>query len=413
MALVVQKYGGASLATPEKMLYVTERVIKEWKKGNSVVVVVSAPGDTTDNLVDFASKMTKDPSEREMDVLLSTGEQQSIALISMALISKGYSAVSFTGRQVGIITDTKHTQARIKSIRGIKKIKDALNKGYIAVVAGFQGISEEGEAITTLGRGGSDLTAVALAWALKADVCEFLKDVEGVYTANPAVVKDARKIKCLSYDEMLELASSGAQVLYNRSVEYAKNYGVTLHVRGTFTSKKGTIIKKEDDRMEKIIVSGITYSKKEAKVTVMDVPDKPGIAAHIFDKIADSGINVDIIIQNVSRKGATDVSFTVFRKDVRKIKKLLDKIIKKIKAKGYTIDRKMGKVSIVGTGMRGHTGIASKMFNALARKKINIEMISTSEIKVSVIVGENDTEKSVRALHSEFGLSGKKVKREK
>jgi aspartate kinase len=260
MALIVQKYGGASLATPEKMLFVADRIIKEMKKGNRMVVVVSAPGDTTDNLIEFAEKLAKEPDARELDMLMSTGEQQSIALMSMALIAKGYKAKSFTGAQVGIVTDNKYTKARILDIKGASRIKEALKKGYICVVAGFQGITK-GEDITTLGRGGSDLTAVALATALNADVCEFLKDVDGVFTANPEVVKDAKKIDYLSYDEMLELSSSGAQVLYNRCVEYAKNYGVVLHVRGTFSSKNGTIIKKEDVKMEKIVVSGITYNK--------------------------------------------------------------------------------------------------------------------------------------------------------
>ena len=408
MALVVQKFGGASLATPEKFLFVADRIIRERKKGNKMVVVVSAPGDTTDNLIDFAHKITLDPDEREMDMLQATGEQQSIALMSMALISRGYKAISFTGGQVGIVTDTKHMQARILKIKGAARIKAALNKGYIVVVAGFQGIAEDDEDITTLGRGGSDLTAVALAKALNADVCEFLKDVEGVYTTNPKLVKEARKIDYLSYDEMLELSSGGSQVLYNRSVEFAKNYDVVLHVRGTFTGKKGTIIKKEDGKMEKIVVSGITYNDKEAKVTMLNVPDKPGIAAFVFNKIADGGVNVDMIIQNVSSRGTTDLSFTILRKDVRKARKVLDKIIKKIKAKGYTVDEKIGKVSAVGVGMKTHTGIASKMFKALASKKVNIEMISTSEIKISVVVKQKDIQRAVKALHSAFKLGRKK-----
>ncbi|HRU39552.1 MAG TPA: aspartate kinase, partial [Candidatus Goldiibacteriota bacterium] len=384
MALIVQKYGGSSVATPEKMLFVADRIIAEKKKGNKMVVVVSAPGDTTDDLIDFAHKITEDPDAREMDMLMATGEQQSIALISMALISKGHKARSFTGAQVGIVTDTKHMKARILKIKGIDRIKKALSEGYIAVVAGFQGVTDN-EDITTLGRGGSDLTAVALAHALNADFCEFLKDVDGVLTTNPEVVKDARKIDFLSYDEMLELASGGAQVLYNRSVEYAKNYNVVLHVRGTFTNKKGTIIKKEDDKMEKVVVSGITYNKKEAKITILNVPDRPGVASLLFKNIADADINVDMIIQNISQKGTTDISFTIFRKDLKKTVKTLDSVIKKIGAKGYLVDEKIGKVSAVGVGMRTHSGIASSMFKALADKKINIEMISTSEIKISVV----------------------------
>ena len=407
MALIVQKYGGASLATPEKMLFVADRIIKEMKKGNRMVVVVSAPGDTTDNLIEFAEKLAKEPDARELDMLMSTGEQQSIALMSMALIAKGYKAKSFTGAQVGIVTDNKYTKARILDIKGASRIKEALKKGYICVVAGFQGITK-GEDITTLGRGGSDLTAVALATALNADICEFLKDVDGVFTANPEVVKDAKKIDYLSYDEMLELSSSGAQVLYNRCVEYAKNYGVVLHVRGTFSSKNGTIIKKEDVKMEKIVVSGITYNKKESKITIKGVPDRPGIAAFVFNKLAEGDVNVDMIIQNVSEKGATDISFTIFRKDSLKAVKVLDAIVKKVMAKGFFIDEAIGKVSVIGVGMRTHTGIASAMFKALADKKINIEMISTSEIKISVVVREDQVEDAVRVLHNAFKLGKKK-----
>jgi aspartate kinase len=408
MALIVQKYGGASLATPEKFLFVAERIIREKKKGNKMVIVVSAPGDTTDNLIDFAEKLAVEPDEREMDMLMATGEQQSIALMSMALIAKGHKAKSFTGAQVGIMTDAAHTKARIKNIKGIGKIKEAVEKGYIAVVAGFQGITEEDD-ITTLGRGGSDLTAVSLAHYLKADCVEFLKDVEGVFTTNPSVVKEARKIDYLSYDEMMELASGGAEVLQNRSVEYAKNYNVVLHVRGTFTDKKGTIIKREDRSMEKVVVSGITYNKKEAKITLLNVPDRPGVAAAIFTKIADAGINVDMIIQNISVMGTTDLSFTIGTKDVKKAVKVLDAIVKQLKVKQYTIDEAIGKVSVVGVGMKNHTGIASKMFKALADEKINIEMISTSEIKISVVVKEKQVEDAVRAIHRAFNLSKKKV----
>ncbi|MCE5299931.1 MAG: aspartate kinase [Spirochaetia bacterium] len=411
MALIVQKYGGASLATPEKMLFVADRIIKEKNKGNQMVVVVSAPGDTTDNLIEFAEKLAKEPDSRELDMLMATGEQQSIALMSMALIEKGYKAKSFTGMQLGIMTDTKHTKARILDIKGAGKIKQALKDGYICIVAGFQGMTQD-EQVTTLGRGGSDLTAVALATAIKADVCEFLKDVPGVMTTNPEICKEAKKIDFLSYDEMLELSSGGAQVLYNRSVEFAKNYGVVLHVRGTFTDKTGTIIKKEDSGMEKTVVSGITYNKKEAKITIKGVPDRPGIASYIFNKIADGDVNVDMIIQNVSDKGMTDISFTVFRKDLGKAKKLLDPIVKKIDAKGYFVDENIGKVSAVGVGMRTHTGIASAMFKALAEKKINILMISTSEIKISVVVLEDQVEDAVRALHAAFKLGKKKASAE-
>ncbi|MEI7640865.1 MAG: aspartate kinase [bacterium] len=406
MALIVQKFGGASLATPEKMLYVVDRIIKTKKKGNSMIVVVSAPGDTTDDLIEFAHKVAEYPNDRELDMLMATGEQQSIALISMALISKGVKAKSFTGAQLGIMTDKTHTKARIMGIKGIAKVRKALKEGCVVVAAGFQGITEEDD-ITTLGRGGSDLTAVALAHAAKADVVEFLKDVEGVYTANPKIVPDAKKIDALSYDEMLELAAAGAEVLNNRSVEYAKNYNIVLHVRGTFSEKNGTIIKQEDKSMEKIVVSGITYNKKEAKATIMNVPDKPGIAAVIFSKIAEKGINVDVIIQNISQKGTTDISFTIPSGDVKKLSGLLDVIVKNIKASGYTVDEKIGKVSVVGIGMKSHPGVAAKMFKALADKKINIEMISTSEIKIAVVLRETDIEEAVKALHTAFKL-GKK-----
>jgi aspartate kinase len=412
MALIVQKYGGAALATPEKMLRVVDRVIKTKRKGNNMVVVVSAPGDTTDDLIKFAGEVAKSPDERELDMLMATGEQQSIALISMALIDKGVKARSFTGGQVGIVTDSRHTKASILGIKGIGKIKEALKEGYVAVVAGFQGITKE-EDITTLGRGGSDLSAVALAKATSADVCEFLKDVEGVFTANPKIVPDARKINELSYDEMLELASSGAEVLNNRSVEVAKNYGIVLHVRGAFTNKPGTIIRKEDKKMEKTVVSGITYNKSEAKITILNVPDRPGIAALIFNKIADNDINVDMIIQNISQKGSTDVSFTIAAVDLKKSAKVIEDIVKKIKAKGFIVDDGIAKVSIVGAGMRQHTGVAAKMFKALADERINIEMISTSEIKISVVVKQKDVEKAVRVIHKAFNLEKRKISKEK
>jgi len=411
MALIVQKYGGAALATPEKMMHVVDRIIKTKRQGNRMVVVVSAPGDTTDDLITFAGKVAKAPDARELDMLMATGEQQSIALISMALIDKGVKAKSFTGGQIGIMTDSRHTKARILDIKGISKIKEALAQGYVAVVAGFQGITAD-EDITTLGRGGSDLSAVALAEATDADVCEFLKDVEGVFTANPKIVPDAKKIDKLTYEEMLELASSGAEVLNNRSVELAKNYNIVLHVRGAFTNKPGTIICEEDDKVEKIVVTGITYNNNEAKITILNVPDRPGIAAMIFNKIADKDINVDMIIQNISQKGSTDISFTIPVSDLKK-SKVLEDIVKKIKAKGFIVDDGIGKVSIVGAGMRQHTGVAAKMFKALADEKVNIEMISTSEIKISVVVKHKDVEKAVRVIHKAFNLGSNKISKER
>ncbi len=406
MALIVQKYGGSSVANAEKMLSVARRVAKNRKEGNEVVVVVSAPGDTTDELIAKAHHITDSPDERELDVLLATGEQQSIALLSIALKSLGCDAISFTGPQVGIVTDDVHTKARIVKV-GDSKIRSALNLGKVVIVAGFQGENKEHE-ITTLGRGGSDLTAVAIAAALKADVCEFYKDVDGVFTANPSVVKDAKKISFISYDEMLEMASAGAQVLNARSVEFAKNFGIKIHVRPTFNEKEGTIVMQETKAMEKVVISGVTYNKNEAKITVRGVPDRPGIASILFSKLGRAGINVDMIIQNIGEKGHSDVSFTVDKSEFKKAMKVVSEASKVLKPAGILSDEGIAKVSVVGVGMRSHSGVAANMFTALAEAGVNIEMISTSEIKISVVIDEKDVAKAVAAIHKKFNL-GKKV----
>ncbi len=402
MSLIVQKFGGSSVASAEKMLTVAKRIAKTRRKGHQVVVVVSAPGDTTDDLIAMAKKITDQPDEREMDVLLSTGEQQSIALLALALQSLGCAAISFTGAQVGIVTDKVHTKARIIKIQG-DPIRKALKAGQVVVVAGFQGMTPDKE-ITTLGRGGSDLTAVAVAAALGADVCEFYKDVDGVFTANPSMVPNARKLSAVTYDEMLEMASAGAQVLNARSVEFAKNYGIKIHVRPTFNEKDGTLVMHETKAMEKVVISGVTYNKNEAKLTVRGVPDKPGIAANLFSKLGTAGVNVDMIIQNVGAQGFSDISFTVDRSELKKAQKVVNDAAKVMDAAGILVDEGIAKVSVVGVGMRSHSGVAAKMFNALAEIGVNIQMISTSEIKISVVINEKDVTRAVQGIHKKFKL---------
>jgi aspartate kinase len=407
MSLIVQKYGGSSVSDPDKMLTVARRIAKTRKAGHQVVVVVSAPGDTTDDLIEMAGKFTDLPDDREMDVLLSTGEQQSIALLAIALKSLGCDAISFTGPQVGIVTDKVHTKARILRIDG-GCIRRALRDKKVVVVAGFQGMTPDKD-ITTLGRGGSDLTAVAVAAALQADVCEFYKDVDGVFTANPSVVRDARKLSQVSYDEMLEMAASGAQVLNARSVEFAKNYGIKIHVRPTFNEKEGTIVMRENKAMEKVVISGVTYNKNEAKLAVRGVPDKPGIAAGLFSRLGSAGVNVDMIIQNVGAQGFSDISFTVDRSELKKAQKVVHEAVKSMGATGVLVDESIAKVSVVGVGMRSHSGVAAKMFQALAKSGINIQMISTSEIKISVVVDAKDVSKAVNAIHTQFKLGKSRV----
>lgn len=400
--LIVQKYGGSSVANPDRIKNVAKRVVRYTRQGYSLVVVVSALGDTTDELIELASKITSEPSEREMDMLISTGEQISCALLAMAIQRLEIPAISFTGAQVGIITDTSHTKARILNISA-ERIREELKHGKVVVVAGFQGISMDRE-ITTLGRGGSDLTAVALAKALEAKICEIYTDVDGVYTADPRIVSDAKKLVRISYDEMLELASLGAKVMQPRSVEYGKRYDVPIHVRSSFSNKEGTIISKEVKAMEKIDVSGVALQKDEAKITICDVPDKPGVAAEIFEKLAANNIVIDMIVQNIGRTGATDVSFTVLKEDLAKTMKIAKIVAKDVGAGEVIKDENIAKVSIVGIGMRSHSGIAARMFKALASKKINIGMISTSEIKISCVIERRHAEEALRVLHSEFEL---------
>ncbi len=406
--IIVQKYGGTSIANINRIKDVAKRVVGVRRQGYDVVVVVSAVGDTTDKLITLAHQVTGSPSGRELDMLISTGEQVACSLLAMAIQAMGQDAISFTGAQVGIITDDAFTRARIIDINA-KKIIAELNKGKVAIVAGFQGANLNQE-ITTLGRGGSNLTAVALAQFLKAKVCEMNSDVEGVFTADPKIVKDAKKLDRISYEEMFELASLGAQILQPRSIEFAMKFGVPIHVRSSFSKKQGTIISREVRAMEDIVVSGVALNKDEAKITICDVPDKPGIAAKIFKLIAGENINVDMIIQNVSRTGATDVSFTVPADDLHRTVKVSKDVADRIGAGDVLVDKEIAKVSIVGIGMRSHSGVAAKMFEALAEKRINIEMISTSEIKISCVVEKSKAEEAVRAIHKKFNL-GKKGKR--
>jgi len=403
MALIVQKFGGTSVGSPEKIKAVAERVLRYKKQGNQMVVVLSAMSGETNRLVALASQMQEFPDTREMDMLLSTGEQVTIALFAMAVKQAGGDAISFLGDQVKILTDSVHTKARIESIDS-EKILAELEQGRVVIIAGFQGVNELGD-ITTLGRGGSDTTAVALAAALKANSCEIFTDVEGVYTTDPNVCSKARKIDRISYDEMLELASLGAKVLDIRSVTFAKRYNVPIHVRSTFTETEGTWVVEEDKQMEGLIVSGVTYNKNEARITVSGVPNQPGLAAKIFTPISDADIIVDMIIQNQDAgRGKADMTFTVMRTDYERTLKLLQDVVSKIGAEQVQGDTNITKISIVGVGMRNHSGIAATMFSVLAKEGINISMISTSEIKVSCVIEEKYTELAIRALHDAFEL---------
>ena len=401
--LIVMKFGGATLATPELMRRVAERIKTTKDNNHRVVVVLSAPGDTTDDLVAKAKAITNNPEPRELDMLLAIGEQQSIALMGITLNDLDCPAISFTGPQVGIVTDNLHNKARILKMDS-DKIKKELEKDKVVIVAGFQGETVE-EEITTLGRGGSDLTAVVLAAELEADMCEFYKDVDGVYTADPRIVPEAAMLSQISYDEMLEMASLGAQVLYNRSVEFAKKNNIVLQVRSSVKLKPGTLITKEVEHMEGVVVSGVTYTKKEAKLTILWVPDKPGIAAKIFSRLAKEDLNIDVIVQDVSEEGFTNISFTISQSDLNRAKQVVAQLVEEVSAKGFEADEHVGKVSVVGVGMRSHSGIAAAMFEAMAEKEINIQMISTSEIKISCIVAEDKVEEAVRVLHEKFKLS--------
>ena len=400
--LIVQKFGGSSVANVERIQNVAKRVVRYRKNGHDLVVVVSALGDTTDELIDLASKINSDPSEREMDMLLSTGEQISVALLAMAIHKLGYEAISFTGAQVGIITDKNHTRAKIVKING-ERIKEALKQGKIVIVAGFQGMTLDQD-ITTLGRGGSDLTAVALAKELAADECEIYTDVEGIYTTDPRIEPKARKINAITYDEMLEMASLGAQVMQARSIEVAKKFNVPIQCRSSFSDKPGTMIIKEVKYMEDVVLSAVTLNRNEAKITICTVPDKPGIAARIFKELAEASVNVDMIVQNVSHLRQTDISFTIAKSGAAKAIKLTRKVAKDIGAGEVLENEDIARVSVVGVGMKSHPGVAATMFDTLAKNKINIEMISTSDISISCIIKNQLAEKAVKALHHEFGL---------
>ena len=400
--LIVQKYGGSSVANIERIKNVARRVVSYRKKGYDLVAVVSALGDTTDELIELALRISKEPPEREMDMLLSTGEQISVALLAMAILELGYQAISLTGYQVGIVTDTAHTRARIVKIE-VGKLQQELKKGKIVIVAGFQGITPQQD-ITTLGRGGSDLTAVALAKILEADECEIYTDVDGVFTADPRIEPQARRIKEITYDEMLEMASLGAQVMQARSIEVAKKFDIPIHVRSSFSDNPGTMIIKEVKNMEDALVTGVTLNKHESKITICNVPDRPGIAARIFNQFSDGGINVDMIVQNVSHTKQTDISFTVSKADSSKAMRITRKTACAIGAQDVLEDSGIARVSIVGVGMKTHSGVAAQMFQALAKEKINIEMISTSEISISCIIKKRLAERAVRALHKQFGL---------
>ena len=415
MPLIVQKYGGTSVGTVERIRKIAERVAATKKAGNDVVVVLSAMAGETTRLVGLAEAASPSSEEsaihREYDVVVSSGEQVSIGLLSLVLIDMGYEARSFLGHQVPVVTDAQPGAARIHDI-GTDKIRAELDKGVVAVVAGFQGVDDEGR-ITTLGRGGSDTTAVALAYALKADMCEIYTDVDGVFTTDPSICADASKLTKVSYDEMLEMASLGARVLQTRSVEFAKKYEVPVMVRSSFSDEAGTLVTKEDEEMERVVVSGITYNKDEAKISVVRVPDKPGVATALFKPLSEAGINVDMIVQNISHDSHTDMTFTVSKADFKRALKLVKETAPSIEATEVLGDPDIAKVSAVGAGMRSHAGVASKMFETLAENKINIQMISTSEIKVSCVVEESDTEKAVKALHDAFELGDEEVAEEK
>jgi len=403
MSIIVQKYGGTSVGTTERIRAVAERILKTQSEGKKVVAVVSAMSGVTNKLIGLASELSDDPTEREMDVLLATGEQTTIALTAMAINAMGGKAISFTGTQAGIATDGDHTRARISDINP-SRVHDHLDEGYIVIVAGFQGFSPDGR-ITTLGRGGSDLTAIAMASALDAEICQIYTDVDGVYTCDPRVVPNARKIKEIAYDEMLEMASSGSKVMQSRSVEFAQKYGVTFEVRSSMNDNPGTIVRDEHPGMEAVVIRGVSLERSQAEVTIEDVPDKPGIAASIFNTISDAGIIIDMIIQNISKTGKTDISFTLGAADLPKAEAALKPIIAGLGDK-VSLEAKSGtaKLSVVGIGMRSHSGVAAHMFDALAKAGINIQMISTSEIKTAVTIREEKIDEAARVVHAAFGL---------
>ena len=408
MGLIVQKYGGSSVADADGMKRVANRIVAAKRDGNQVVVVVSAMGDTTDELIELAKQITPIPSGRELDMLLTAGERISMALLAMAITNLGHEARSFTGSQAGVITTSAHGRARIIDVTP-GRIQEALKEGAIAIVAGFQGISQDTKDVTTLGRGGSDTTAVALAAALDADVCEIYTDVDGVFSADPRVVPQARKLKTVTYDEMLELAASGAKVLHLRCVEYARRYDLPIHVRSSFTTNEGTWVVKDHPEgvaMEQAIISGIAHDKSEAKITIVGVPDRTGVAARIFQAIADADINIDMIVQNVSAAatGLTDISFTLPKAEGHDATSILQKLQGEVGFASLQYDDQIGKLSLVGAGMRSHPGVTATFFGALSSAGVNIEMISTSEIRISIICREADVERGVRAAHTAFEL---------
>jgi aspartate kinase len=403
MSLIVQKYGGTSVGDAERIKNVARRIGESRTRGDQIVVVVSAMSGVTDGLIKLAKQIMDAPPEREMDVLLATGEQTTIALAAIALHSIGIPAVSLTGAQAGIVTDGVHTKAKIQNISP-KVVHDFLNQGKVVIVAGFQGKTSEGQ-ITTLGRGGSDLTAIALAAALKADLCQIYTDVDGVYTADPRIVTNAKKLPEVSYDEMLELASLGAKVMQSRSVEFAKKFGVVFEVRSSLNENPGTIVKEETKSMEGVVVRGVSLDKNQAKITLVAVPDKPGVAARIFKALGDATVNVDMIVQNISHGAgapATDISFTVDKPDLLRAQKVIDGLKKEISFGNVITSEKIGKLSIVGVGMKSHSGVAGKMFETLAQEGVNIEMISTSEIKISVVIDLAKGEQAMKAIHAVF-----------
>jgi aspartate kinase len=404
VALVVQKYGGTSVADPDRIRAVADHIVRTRRGGDDLVVVVSAMGKTTDELIRLAHDVATRPDEREMDVLLTSGERISMALLAMAIHDLGVPSTSFTGSQAGIVTDAAHGRAKILEVRG-DRVRQAIEQGEVVIVAGFQGVAGDTKDITTLGRGGSDTTAVALAAALGADVCEIYTDVDGVYTADPRVVPEARKLPAVSYEEMLEMAATGGRVLALRSVEFARNHAVPLHVRSSFTWGPGTWVGEGDPTMEAPIVSGVTHDASEAKITIERVPDRPGIAAAVFRRLADQGVNVDMIVQNVSVDGHADISFTVPRTDVPKVNDLMDEVVGDVGGAKWSVDDGIARVSIIGAGMRTSGGVAATMFETLATQQINIEMISTSTIRLSCVVRANDVERAVQALHTAYGLA--------
>ena len=403
MSLIVQKYGGTSVGNPERIKNVARRIIATQEEGHRVVAVVSAMSGVTDSLIKLARECSPAPEEREMDVLLATGEQTTIALTAMAINAMGKKAVSLTGAQAGIVTDGVHTKAKIADLTP-KQLRQYLDDGYICIVAGFQGQTKD-HRITTLGRGGSDLTAIAIAAAVKADLCQIFTDVDGVYTCDPRVVPTAKKLDEISFDEMLEMASSGSKVMQSRSVEFAKKFGVVFEVRSSFNQNPGTIVKEETKSMEAVVVRGVSIEKNQAKVTVCRAPDRPGTAAQVFSAIAAAGISIDMIVQNVSHEGTTDISFTLSKDELAKVEAALAPVVKSVGAVGLESRSRIAKLSVIGVGMKSHSGVAAKMFEALSKAGINIQMISTSEIKTAVIVDEAKIAEGANVVHEAFGLA--------